>query len=445
MNEEVQLGQLDEVQQLTEERATPCEFLTGRAGTGKTYEVLRRTQADDEYGLVCASTGIAAVNLGAVTINSILKYFDTRSMRDSYLAGHLARILHGIAKKKRRIIIDEGSMVEADQLYYLHAAVGEANRYADVKEPLGITFVGDFAQLPPVSGQWAFTASCWEQFAANTTKLTKVWRQEEGGAFLEALNLAREGNGRACAEVLTAAGVQWNTSRVVEFDGTTILPKNDMVSRHNVEVLRGLKGEPFKVASRRWGQQRSEWGENKRTHEWGIPPQQEFKLGAYVMVLSNARDFSVVNGDCGYVRQYENELFQIELVRTKKIVELGRIVRAVEHDDRPEGWLEHADNELTGEGEYIPEPHYNVKAKKYVTGQICYHPLRLAYSSTCHKSQGLSLDKVQVDLRDRFWKSPAMCYVAMSRCRTLDGLRLVINKDSFVGQVNSDPRVKAWI
>jgi ATP-dependent DNA helicase PIF1 len=444
MTEEVNLVPSDEIQELSEDRPVPCAFRTGRAGTGKSFWVIETTEDDKSFACVTATTGIAAVNLGSVTINSTLKYFDTLSMRDAFLQGHLTRILHKIAKEKRWFLVEEASMLEADQLDYLYRAVQEANRYSDIKTPLGIMLVGDFAQLPPVRGEWAFNAPCWPEFAANTVKMTKVWRQGDG-PFLDALNHAREGRGGACAETLTAAGVTWNTSRVVEFDGTTILPKNDMVSRHNAEVLKGVPGKLFTVRSERWGQQRSEWGENKRTHEWGIPPVMDLKLGAYTMNLSNVRDFSVVNGDCGYVRGYEEEaqILRVELLRTGKVVEVTRIVRSVEQEEAPPGW----DGDTLGEDDpaWYPKPHFKNGTKKYVVGQIRYFPQRLAYASTCHKSQGLSLDRAQVDLRDRFWKSPAMTYVALSRCRTLEGLRLVINKDSFVGQVNMDEKVRAYL
>jgi ATP-dependent exoDNAse (exonuclease V) alpha subunit len=442
MNEEVQVD--SEVQQLSEERPAPCAFLTGRAGTGKSYEVMRRTQEDPDYACVTATTGIAAVNLGAVTINSTLRYFDTASMRDAYLCGALTRTLHKIAKEKKWFLVEEASMLDADQLDYLHRAVGEANRYSDVKEPMGIMLVGDFAQLPPINAEWAFKAACWGEFAANTTRLEKVWRQQEGSLFLEALNHAREGRGGACAEVLTQAGVKWYSSRVVEFDGTTILPKRDMVSRHNGEVLRGLPGKAFTLHSKRWGQQRSEWGENKRTHEWGIPLSFELKIGAYVTMLTNRRDFSVVNGDCGHVMDYsaEKQELQVKVVRTGDIVSVTRECWDVSTTDKPEDWA--SENEAS-DGGYHERRHYNPKEKKYVLGQVLRFPLQLGYASTCHKSQGLSLDKVQVDLRDRFFGGAAMAYVALSRCRTLEGLRLVIDKDSFVRRVQMDTRVRPWL
>lgn len=443
MNQTEELsGELIEV---CEERETPVEYLCGRAGTGKTYEILRRSAQTKNYAILCASTGIAAINLGAITINSLLRYFDTASLRDSYLAGHLTRIVHRLAKQYQFLALDEGSMVESDQLDYIHRAITEANQYKDVTNPLGIIFIGDFAQLPPVTGKWAFRADCWKKFRANTTRLTKVWRQQDG-PFLDALNYAREGNGSACAALLTQAGIRWNSSREVNFEGTTILCKNDGVARHNHEVLKDVPGEIFKVTSERWGRQQSEWGQNAKG-EWGIPPSVDFKIGAYVMILSNTPDFSMVNGDCGWIREYDpvDKLFRVELVRNHQLVEVARIVRNSEHSDPPPDWKGEEFSPEEEESTWLPRPHYRAATKKYVSGQVRMFPLRLAYASTCHKSQGLSLDRVQIDLRDNFWSSPAMAYTALSRCRTLEGLRLITDEKSFVRRVNMDPRVRAYL
>jgi len=78
-------------------------------------------------------------------------------------------------------------------------------------------------------------------------------------------------------------------------------------------------------------------------------------------------------------------------------------------------------------------------------GQIEYAPLRLAYASTVHKSQSLTLDRVQVDYRDHFFSSPGMLYVALSRCRTLEGLRLVGQQGTFASRCTVDERVRGWI
>ena len=436
------------VEEVTADRQVPVTFSTGRAGTGKTYALLRESEAPDSSIQLCATTGIAAVNLGTTTLNATLGYFDTNSLRDSYLNGQLTRRIHELALHRRWLAIDEGSMLEADQLDLVYRGVEEANRYRDVVEPLGIRLVGDFAQLPPVQGRWAFEADCWRHFAAATTRLEKVWRQD-GGAFLDALNAAREGNGGLAAEILTDAGAVWHTSRDEAFDGTTILPKNALVNRHNALVLSRHPGKVIEVRSRRWGKQRSEWGENARTHEWGIPPIAEFKVGAYVMILANAPDFSWVNGDCGKIVEIGAAYVEVELVRNGQVERIEKIVRHVEKHEKPDD----VDVSAVSRGEYLSRPHTRRRVSPsgrssvagYVLGQVEFFPLRLAWSSTVHKSQGLSLDRCQVDFRDNFFAHPAMLYVALSRCRTLAGLRLVGQREIFVRACQMDARVKEWI
>jgi len=427
----------------------PCTFICGQAGTGKTFSVRERIAADPSWGLLCATTGIAAVNLNAITINSTLKYFDTDSLRDSYLQGSLVRILHGIAKEYRNLVVDEVSMMDADQLDLVCRALREANGFRDVPEPMGIVCVGDFAQLPVVRGRWAFDADCWPKFAARTERLTKMWRQDQQ-EFLMALNAARRGEGKEAADRLTATGIEWHTSLDVEYDGTTIVPKNDQVARYNEIALDRVPGKRFTVTSRRWGKQRPEWGQNKRTQEWGIPPTAEFKLGAYVMLLANHPEFCYVNGDTGHIEEFVParvesgqlipEHFRIKLVRNGATVDLFKLVRSVDERDRPDGW--HGDK-LDGPNEYVPRPH--LRGKKYVLGQVEFYPLRLAYASTVHKSQGLSLDRCQIDFRNQFFGAAAMMYVALSRCRTLEGLRLVGMKEVFAQRCKVDERVRPWL
>ena len=81
----------------------------------------------------------------------------------------------------------------------------------------------------------------------------------------------------------------------------------------------------------------------------------------------------------------------------------------------------------------------------WITGWIRYFPLRLAYATTVHKSQGLSLDSIQLDLSPGFLGAPAMMYVALSRCRTPGGLVLVGSPDQIVAKTKVDPRVVEWL
>jgi hypothetical protein len=129
----------------------------------------------------------------------------------------------------------------------------------------------------------------------------------------------------------------------------------------------------------------------------------------------------------------------IRLVRTDSVVSVPKLVRSVTVKDKPERW----DSTLRDDGYHAME-HRDGKGK-YVLGQVEWYPVRLAYASTVHKSQGLSLDKLQVDIRNSFFSHPGMLYVALSRCRTLEGLRIVGQRERFVMHCNADERVQRWL
>jgi|ERR1700680_548476 len=444
-----QLG-LDTEYTLAQERPVPCERLIGCAGTGKTTMLRQRIEADPDYGLLTSTTGISAVNLGmgAITMHSALRVNgDPFSLRDAFISGRLATTFHAIALRRKWFVIEEYSMLHAEQLQMIYRGVREANRYGDMKDrdPLGILLVGDLAQLPPVKGEWCFHADCWEHFASHTTRLDKVWRQD-GGAFLDSLNLLRAGRGQESAALLSSAGAVWHTQLDNDFDGTTILPKNRMVSRHNDLALDRVAGPRITVTSRRWGKQQPEWGESRTSKEWGIPPRADFKIGALVMVLANRPDFSVVNGDGGIIEAYEDDTFIVRLFRTGETVDVEPIVRGVEQDDAPHDWPADAPRYNDSDGAvWMPRSHYRTRAKRYVLGQVEYYPMRLAWATSVHKSQSLTLDRAQVDFRDRFFHTPSMLYTACSRVRTLEGLRLVGSRERFAAQCTVDERILPWL
>lgn len=421
------------------ESVVPCEFTCGVAGSGKTYAWRERIAASPSDGILAATTGIAAVNLGTTTLNSLLRYFDTDSLRDAYLNGALVRRMKELRDDYRRIVIDEVSMMDGDQLSILVRAALECNSFKSTEPPLGITLVGDFAQLPPVKARWAFESDEWWRFDEHTTRLTKVWRQEQG-SFLNALNLTRSGNGDAAAQVLSQDGLEWNSALDIAFDGTTLVSKNDAVDRYNGMALDRIPGSTFTVTSRRWGKQRGEWKQ--------VPTEIKLKVGAYAMLLSNSYDddnnLIYANGDCGHITDdHSLGSLWVRLVRNDQVVEVTRVIRDVGQKNKPEGWARM--NGGTGHGEWCPRPHWMPDKKRFVEGQLEYWPVRLAYASTIHKSQGLSLDRVQYDIRDHFVSAPAMLYVGMSRCRTLGGLRIVGQRERYVKHCTVDARVRPWL
>lgn len=297
---------------------------------------------------------------------------------------------------------------------------------------------------------WAFESRFWPRFAANETRLTKIWRQADP-QFLAALNFARAGRGREAVGVLQAAGQRFENFVDHDFDGTTLVGKNDEVDRLNQIRLDKVRGRLIALPARRWaaaGRVRPEWKH--------IPERTLIRENCYVMILSNLYEegrLVYANGDCGWVRGVQTgvpgvpPLVMVELVRTGETVGVTPLVRAVDWSEKQE-WArggEWSEQGTESDGRYCAEPHYRKKKKRWVTGQVEYYPIRLAYASTTHRSQGLSLDKVQIDFRGWMFKNAAMTYVAMSRARTLQGLRLVGTPQLLQERCVVDPKVARWL
>jgi len=156
------------------------------------------------------------------------------------------------------------------------------------------------------------------------------------------------------------------------------------------------------------------------------------------MVLANAREDGAllyVNGDLGTVVDADQHGCWVELQRTGLATRVRRVERAVKVPMEPG-----RRKELLRKGQED-----RIDGKWEIAGAIDYMPLRVAYASTVHKSQGLSLDQVQVNCRDHFFQSPGMLYVALSRCRSAAGLRLVGSPQQIVKACRCDPRLRAWL
>lgn len=475
------------------------EFLTGAAGTGKTTTIKKRitdTREDEtinrNYGLLCATTGIAAVNLSGgtgdnvTTINSLLRFFDTNSLRESYAEGKLQKSLLSVLVSGANLVVDEISMMEAEQLDILYLALCEVNKLEVTKKRggLGLVLSGDFCQLPPVKGKFAFEADCWPKFATNITKLTKIWRQDNL-EFLGGLNAARKGDGDKCAEIFT--GLESATCRIfhdninTNFDGTTIYALNKDVDRlNNTRLLDLISIGKRKITFRsfRWGVQKGEWK--------NIPEELIVCEGAYVMVLANNPPaFDYANGDCGTLDSalVDSGLAYITLRRNEKKVKVRKVARRVYTKEKPWGesdpipvmskselrthlkydeYVPPTDDEivddssgdmykdylrrLTIENRKLPNaPYFDYVENKWVVGEVTYMPLRLAYASTVHKTQGLTLDAIQIDPSNAFFRSPSMAYVALSRVRSHEGLRIVGGPKLLADRCNVLEDILPWI
>ena len=456
-----------------------CRFNTGAAGTGKTHNEKEAIKENPNYGILCATTGIAAINLGATTLNSVLKFYDTDSLRDRFNRGGLTATLHRIGKNTKRLVIDEVSMMDGRQLDYIYQSIFQVNEYDDMAPkydgegnlkpnsgPMGIVLTGDFAQLPPIKAPWAFEADCWEHFERNTNTLTKVWRQDNP-EFLEAINAARAGKGQKCVELLKSINVKFVPQQIAKFDGTTIMSKNDQVDNFNFSALMDVPGEAFGLKSMKWGDEAGEWK--------NIPDMLKLKEGALVMILANETGgFTYANGDTGKVQSKDLDgTIWVKLTRNESVVPIRPITRyktargedAERSLDKtfPSERLDSKDPWNTNDMEHIfcesdcgvtepglrysswGRPSFNCSSGSINVGAIKYYPLRLAYATTVHKSQGLTLDRCQIDCRDHFFGNPSMAYVALSRCRTPQGLTIVGTPEKLAERIKIEPKVRRWL
>lgn len=468
------------------------ECITGPAGSGKSYTLRERINTAKlqgngkfrNYATLTATTGIASINLSGgtgdsvTTINSELKYYDTKSLQDNFASRKLHAALKEVAKKGRNLCIDEMSMLDAIQLDLIVDALDDVNELQEVhnRGGLGLILSGDFCQLKVVNGEFCFTSRNWPRF--QIIKLDKIYRQSDP-QFLEMLNAARCGDGEKASKLIyEMPDIQIRPMVDSSFDGTTIVPVNRLVDSLNKIRLDELLREgarQFVFNSFRWGRQLGEWKQ--------IPESRTVCKGAYVMILANdSPKFTYANGSCGYVvdADIDTGAVYIKLKDSKEgaePVKVRKVTRRRYDTHTPEGyqdvekWLgktewkglkgnDWSDNsmadlmyknyllDLTTQHKLKSgnaKPYFDFMEEKWVVGEITYTPIRLAYASTTYKSQGLSLDNVQIDYSHSFFGSPSQSYVALSRCRTPAGLTIVGNRKLIEERTNITSDIIPWL
>ena len=369
-------------------------FLTGPAGSGKTYvlnkyiEFLRQSQV--AVGIT-ASTGIAATHLGGVTIHSWSGLGIKDNLTDDDLVSLLMRpYLRKRIMMARVLIIDEVSMLHAFQLDLVNK-VCQAFRESD--QPFGglqVVLCGDLFQLPPVSKNrtesfFVTAAQSWHEAEIVVCYLEEQYRQTD--SQLESILNAIPSN-----EVDEDVFLTLQQRFDAEVDG---LAQPTKLYSHNIDVdavnsaqLEQIEGEARVFDMRLTGQPQLI---QALVNGCLAPQRLTLKLGAQVMFVKNNFEQGYVNGTIGQVVDWDADgLPVVEALD-------GRLLS-----------LEMASWQVEEEGK--------------VRAELVQVPLRLAWAITIHKSQGMSLDAAEIDLSKSF--VPGMGYVALSRVRTLDGLRL---------------------
>ncbi len=392
-------------------------FLTGKAGTGKTTflnDFVRKTRK--KY-IVVAPTGIAAINAGGVTIHSMFglplrTFLPTTERIDSDFANNIADLMNHFRYRKDKlkllreieiIIIDEVSMLRADVLDMMDFSLRTVRRNQQKFGGVQMLFIGDLYQLPPVVrdehilkklyiSPFFFESYALKELPLITLELTTVYRQKDE-KFLDILNEIRDGAiGDIDFETLNERYIP--DFQPVDEAYVYLTSHNRMADEINVKKLKELPGKSHFYKAEIIGN----FNENQYPNDEIL----ELKVGAQIMFLRN---------DASGERRYFN----------------GKLAEVVEVEEKEISVI------IDGEDEIFKLKKENWDQKRYslaedksvqeeVLGSFKQYPIRLAWAVTIHKSQGLTFDRLIIDAGKSF--ASGQVYVALSRCRTLEGIVL---------------------
>ena len=389
-------------------------FLTGKAGTGKSTFLRYICENTTKNYVVLAPTGIAAVNVGGMTMHSFFKMPLKPLLPDDvdFSPSKIRKTLKypkdkvKIIKELDLIIIDEISMVRADMIDFVDKVLRVYS--GNMREPFGgkqLLLVGDVFQLEPVVTQemrpllqraynqfFFFNANAFKEIDIVSIELKKIYRQTDS-RFISILDRIRVN--KATKEDLATI----NTRYVQEHNGgdgdfvITLATRRDTVDVINEQHLSELNSDEFLYE-----------GEIDGTFPLqNLPTSQnlELKKGAQVIFIKNDKDGRWINGTIGKIERCGVNDITVEL-------ENGEL-----HTVEPTEW----------ENMQYTYDEKEKRIKEIVLGTFTQFPLKLAWALTVHKSQGLTFNKIIVDFSGGAFSS-GQTYVALSRCTSLEGITL---------------------
>ena len=371
-------------------------FITGSAGTGKTYLLNQYTQYLKErrvYPTIVAPTGIAASHLGGQTIHSFFALGIRESIDEGYVEFLMdKKYLKTRFSKLKLLIIDEVSMISPELFSSMDLIL---RGFKGTDAPFGgvqVVISGDFFQLPPVSKvpkekRFAWQSPAWKALELQTCYLQEKFRQDDD-KLIQILDDIRSGEISPSSEALLASRHEKELSTATP---TKLYTHNVDVDRINLAELAKLEGEPKLFVYESKGSQKNI---EKIFKSSLVLEELALKKGAVVIFIKNNTEEGYVNGTTGTVQSF-SPIDNMPIVRTTD----GRKIKLDMED-----WSLENDSGT-------------------VTATVSQVPLRLAWAITIHKSQGMTLDAAEMDLSKTF--ETGQGYVALSRIKNIEGLRLM--------------------
>lgn len=389
------------------ENSTRNLFITGKAGTGKSTLLQYFRKASNKRVVVLGPTGMAALNARGMTIHSFFKFAPRFLPPDrSY-----PRVETRLFSVVDILIIDEVSMVRADLLDAIDRFMRINGR--DPSKPFGgarVILIGDLFQLPPVvteaerdlmdnyyESEYFFSSDAFVQGNFAPIELTTVFRQHDD-TFIDVLNAIRHGDVTSeQLEVLNERVMPLKIDQIEKY-GMVLTATNRGAETINSTRLHALQ-EPLKSFE---AKTTGEFAPNDDT--WPAPRYLQLKKGARVLFIRNDKGGKWVNGTIGTVTEVSDDVIKVQ-IKTEKFE--GEVVVAKETWENIRYELNRQTNEL----------------EENVLGTLEQYPLKLAWAITIHKSQGMTLDQLFLDMGKRMF-AHGQLYVALSRCRSLPGLHM---------------------
>ncbi len=383
-------------------------FLTGEPGAGKTYVLNQYVDwllSSDIAVAITASTGIAATHIGGITIHSWsgIGARDTLTPYDLDYIMSNEKLVRRI-KKAKVLVIDEISMLDGRVLDMVESVCRTVKQAGDAFGGMQVILVGDFFQLPPIAGRgemsrFAFESRAWDSSRFMICYLTEQHRQEDE-LLLGLLNSIRKNDVDESHYTLLS---EQTDIGFTDIEPTKLYTHNSDVDSMNTSRLQELNTQKAVFAMESRGNKTLLQGLVKNCLS---PEVLELRKEAMVMCTKNNFEAGYVNGTLGRVVDFDRE-DGFPIIETSD----GRTIKMVS-----QSWIIEEDGKIKAE--------------------ITQVPLRLAWAITVHKSQGMSLDAAEIDLRNAFTYGQG--YVALSRVRSLSGMKVIgLNSQALL----VDPRV----